>query len=483
MAPDERDRSFDKALARHLRATAPSGESANVSADSLSQRRACPDAETLAAYHERSLLPEESNSWKTHITACAHCQEILAQLEATEGIPLQAVEKEEVAAMQQAEPVAAQRNVEAFTAAAPSKNQRVAGAGLPEKIRAPRLSGVRWRWLAPAGAIAASLLVWIALHENRSLRVSPPDGIQIARNQEAPSAARSVPVQPPASPPQSRIVSKAPSAVDELTSLNGRAQSAAAKQGDKLESRAESKPETAKASLEKESGARKDGGREVPDERLRSADHSDLDAKAAVAGAPQEKVELERPAQTQAANDQTQNQYNYNVPNVSGPGPLAQIETTKKMKTAPPAPAPESARRAAAGLNRATAMQLVSAYDPHAISPPGSKMVWRAGRSGLIEFSADGGASWSPQTSGVSLDLLTGAAPSDRVCWIVGRAGAIVLTTDGGAHWRRVPSPISEDLDGVQATDALHATIWNVQNKKSFETSDGGLTWTRVTKE
>jgi hypothetical protein len=29
----------------------------------------------------------------------------------------------------------------------------------------------------------------------------------------------------------------------------------------------------------------------------------------------------------------------------------------------------------------------------------------------------------------------------------------------------------------VQATDALHATIWNARHTKSFETSDGGLTW------
>src|SRR5712692_10212078 len=483
MAPDERDRRFDKALARHLRATAPSGQAAGGSPDSLAQRRACPDAETLAAYHERSLLPEESNSWKSHITACAHCQEVLAQLAATEGIPLQAVEKQAVPARQEAVPMVAQRNVEAITVRAPGNDQSVAGAVLPKKPRAPRSSGVRWRWLAPAGAIAAGLLVWIALRENRPLPVSQPDGIQVARNQEAVPPPPAL-VQPPASPPQSRgTISKPPSANDELTSLNGRAESPAAKQRQKLESHAESKPARAMASLEKESDARKDVGREVSDERLRSSDKSDLDGKAAAAGALQEKVELPRPAQSQTANDQRQNQYNYNAPKVPGPAPLAQAETVKKMKTAPPAPAPEAAGRAAAGWSGATATQLVSAYDAGLIFAPGSKMVWRAGRAGRIEFSADGGVSWSRQTSGVSLDLLTGAAPSDRVCWIVGRVGAILLTTDGGAHWRRVPAPISDDLDGIHATDALHATIWNVQNKKTFETSDGGQTWNRVAKE
>jgi len=43
-----------------------------------------------------------------------------------------------------------------------------------------------------------------------------------------------------------------------------------------------------------------------------------------------------------------------------------------------------------------------------------------------------------------------------------------------------VSSPLSEDFGGIRATDALHATIWNARNTKSFETSDGGLTWNRV---
>jgi photosystem II stability/assembly factor-like uncharacterized protein len=125
-------------------------------------------------------------------------------------------------------------------------------------------------------------------------------------------------------------------------------------------------------------------------------------------------------------------------------------------------------------------MQVVTISNPHLIAPPGSNVLWRAGRSGLIELSKDGGSSWSRQTSGVLADLLTGSAPSDRVCWIVGRVGAIILTTDGGAHWKLISSPLSEDLSGIHATDALHATISNARNTKSFQTSDGGLTWTPV---
>src|SRR5580704_18839725 len=90
MAPDPRDQNFDKALARHFRPAAPSEEPANLPAELGLQADSCADAETLAAYHERSLLPAEMNSWKEHIVGCAHCQEILAHLEATDNIPLHA---------------------------------------------------------------------------------------------------------------------------------------------------------------------------------------------------------------------------------------------------------------------------------------------------------------------------------------------------------------------------------------------------------
>src|SRR2546430_3467166 len=95
MAPDERDRRFDKALARHLRSAAPSGEAGALPVVPASESGACPDSETLAAYHERSLLPEEMNSWKEHIVGCGRCQAILAELEATDSISRQVSEKEE----------------------------------------------------------------------------------------------------------------------------------------------------------------------------------------------------------------------------------------------------------------------------------------------------------------------------------------------------------------------------------------------------
>ena len=483
MAADERDRRFDKALARHLRSAAPAGEPARLPAFPASQGGACPDSETLAAYHERSLLSEQLNSLKEHIAGCAHCQALLAQLEATDQISLQAAEQAEVLAEKESDSVMAARNLESFpAAAAPSQSQRAPAAAPPKKSRrALLLRGARWQWLAPAGAIAAGLLVWIALHENQPLALPRLKEVQIATKQPPPPPAPPVSTAAQAVSPSPKAVLKKPqSAVDEFASANTRSAPDAMKSTEKQQYLARVSP--SKPLADKESGLRKDAGRDSSVDLLRAENQADLDSKTALR-AKQENAEAQM--QAQAANVQSQNQSNSNSPKIPGPAPLGQAET-KKMKAASAAPAappsqPAEVGGVASSYNGSASLEVAREIsNPRLISPPGSSVIWRAGRSGLIEFSKDGGSSWSRQNSGVLADLLTGSAPSDKVCWIVGRVGAILLTTDGGVHWTLISSPLSEDLGGIRATDALHATIWNARNTKSFETSDGGLTWNRV---
>jgi hypothetical protein len=484
MAPDERDRRFDKALARHLRSAAPAREAAKLPTLSGSQGGSCPDSETLAAYHERSLLPEELNSWKEHIVGCANCQNILAQLEATDEISLPAAEREEAVA-KGSEPAIAARNVEAFPAApASGQSQRAAGAAPPKKSRrALLLRGARWQWLAPAGAIAAGLLVWIALHENQPLALPSLKAVQVATNQAPPPPPPTPSVStamPEVSPSAKAALKKPQTAADESASANTRGASGAVKSGGKQEYLAQVSPSQPLA--DQESPLRKDTERRASVDLLRAQEQLDRDAKTAT-GAIQENAEAQ--LQTQAANVQSQNQLNINSPKVPGPAPLVQMET-KKRKAASAAPAAPPSQPSAVGgvapvYNSSASLEVAREIsNPRLISPPGSSFIWRAGRSGLIELSKDGGSSWSRQTSGVLTDLLTGSAPSDKVCWIVGRVGAILLTTDGGEHWTLISSPLSEDLGGIRATDERHATIWNARNTKNFETSDGGLTWKPV---
>ena len=230
MAPEERDRIFDKALARHLRSAAPVGEAAGIPGVSASQPSGCPDPETLAAYHERSLLPEQLNSLKEHIVGCANCQTVLAHLETTDEIPMQAAQEAQVISQTAATPIAS----------ASSKFQ----APSPEaRARKPRrvllLRGARWQWLAPAGAIAAGLLVWIALHENQPLPLPSLSDREskMAKNQEPPAPIPSGSIRAPQSSAPAKpsvALTRPPSSVGEYAVSNGRVASDAAKQSPAL---------------------------------------------------------------------------------------------------------------------------------------------------------------------------------------------------------------------------------------------------------
>ena len=123
------------------------------------------------------------------------------------------------------------------------------------------------------------------------------------------------------------------------------------------------------------------------------------------------------------------------------------------------------------------------ARDSRLAATPSKKILWYVGLAGMIEKSEDGGKSFSSQDSGVKTELTAASAPNDSVCWVVGRSGTILLTLDGGAHWSSLVSPLQENIAGVSAVDALHATISAVANGPSFATSDGGKTWTRVANE
>jgi hypothetical protein len=469
MAPEDRDRNFDKAIARHLRSAAASSDSATSAAGTHLQREACPDTETVAAYHERALLPEELNSWKEHIVACAHCQELLSHLELTDDIPFHATDEVEVFAMADAQHMASTLSIESPPRTAiQSKRQQ-----------ASRLSsGARWRWLAPAGAIAAGLLVWIAVHEQKPNSPIAPE-IKEAKNQEpaatSPREAAKLPAVAPSSQPS---LSKSRSAADEIASSTARAE-----YGNREQHRAAAERVVpAKPSAVEEGRLRKDAEPDSGANLILKDKQADLDAKVAdgaVGGAMQQKVEV----QTQATNVPLQNQNSAYPAKVPGPAPLNQVDTSKKLKAASAArpavatPTPPAPAEDVSGYPAGASTEMVMVSDSRLITALGSNAAWRPGRAGLLEFSPNGGRSWIRQSSGVAVDLLTGSAPSDKVCWIVGRVGAILLTTDSGGHWKLLSSPLKEDLGGIRAMDALHATIWNARSTKYFATSDGGLTW------
>jgi hypothetical protein len=172
MAPDDRDRNFEKALARHLRSSGSPG--ADSSALGGASREACPDPEILAAYHDGSLTAEERILWKQHVVGCENCQLVLAHLETPLEVPVN---------------TASNVPVPAKLRAAAS----VAAASPVSIVRPRRPPSMRWLWLVPAGATAAGLVAWISLHQQKTMQVAPPP-VEVAENRQEPAAAA-----PPAS--------------------------------------------------------------------------------------------------------------------------------------------------------------------------------------------------------------------------------------------------------------------------------------------
>jgi hypothetical protein len=538
MAPEDRDRHFDQALAHHLRAESAAPSSVPPGFTSAGD---CLDTETLAAYHERSLLPEQMNSCKEHIVGCAHCQAVLAQLEVTDEIPFESAEEQLVAA-----------NLPMARAAAAAVPERPAS---PEAVarkarRLQLLGGASWQWLTAAGALAAGLLVWVALHENQSLSIKNMESAKVAENR-APASAPAAAGAPAASEPNA-ITQNSPSAQPStrITVPSSAPTGIGAGSGRREDALAKQVP-TPSPAVNGRTGdflSEKDKSLALKDDRARDAlsDLSSTDRSKAstdvsvTAQGPalqnEKKEQLDTANQNLSAQaqNQLQNQANYSQnyaqQKVGGPAPLNQATPAPKSKAttartatdlyapaakppaspgqpatpakpaaqsaagalrksaddqpAPPPPAPAPEMGAAGGVastySTSSALEMISVTNPRLIPVAGTNFLWRAGRSGLIDFSKDGGSSWSHQNSGVLTDLLTGSAPSTQVCWIVGRVGAIVLTTDGGANWKVIKSPLTEDLGGVRATDVLHATIWNARSTKWLATTDGGVTWKPV---
>jgi hypothetical protein len=429
MALEDRERSFEKALASHLRANAAAA--------------ACPDAETLAAYHERSLTAEEMNAWKEHTAACSNCQEILAQLEATDAIPLGAGEGQEAAA----------------------------SVPLERKPKHPR--ALHWRWLAPAGALAAGLLVWIAVHERQPATATQPVKIEVAENRPSSpqSVARPATVEG-AKPEKPASSSKETTATDKRAAAFGVPQNHKAEPAPK-EVAALSERAFAKAD-------RKDAGSEVtaqaPEVKAESG------SVGGVADAPKSKHTDELAAQGREVTNFAQLQAPPAPAAAGGPAALPQMESKSLKKALPEATAPETLALSS-GARNGPAFRMARSRSPHLVAAPGGKVIWHVGMAGLIEQSTDGGVTWTPQTSGTTVDLLLGSAPSEQVCWVVGNGGTILRTADGGAHWISVASPIFQNLQLIRASDALHATVSDASRRTSFKTDDGGVTWTQVSSQ
>jgi len=490
MPSEDRDRMFEKALARHLRSDAAAAEES-----------ACLDAEVLAAYHERQLSSEEMSAAKDHLVSCARCQETLAHLEATQDVKVLQNREDDLVVSGAAFPVKSGEVVEEAGAAAP--------VPLPDKkathvaeFRSKRNS--RLRWAAPAGAIAAGLLLWIGLRDYRSqLSKKSEPATQIAENRG--DAARTPPF--PAAKPEPMMKQKSENLAREESRGEFKAYSgppSSAGLHDEMQNFRKSAPPPAHPNADKKARSSTPlaaapkvlSPKRQSDDRLSPAEAGKLSAKTEKSDVPSERAALDSVEVT-----------GRDIQNLE-PEPQSVAGAARGAGTpaAPPAPSPQPAlsRTKAAAQTQASAAEVMGAsrlnkdanqpalYDnailsvaalPSVAATSDGRNIWRFGQHGAIAHSSDSGKTWESQYAALTVTLTSGSAPNRKICWIAGAGGALLRTTDGGKHWQLVTTPVSADLGGVHATDAKHASIWDVPNRLSYETSDGGVTWKQTANE
>ncbi len=384
---------------------------------------ACPDAEILAAYAEQGLAKDEAARWESHFADCNRCQKIIAVLAAS-GEELTEAE------------------IKKFGTLVATSSARELGSGTAT-VRISRRPALV-RWLAPAIGVAAAVVVWFALRP--VLQHEMQDSQRIATIGAAQGSGEAVPAAPAAKPDETQMAQAnvpPPPAV-----ANG------VLRRDTTAAQSKSSAATREETRKKETFQAQSAPPDAQDRLAPASEAPEKDKQAA----PVPGTELK----------------SQNVDVIGG------------AVAAAPTPARE-AGGAAGGAVALSARNQVSALAKVAAPPvvfgsPDRRALWRLGPGGRIEHSSDQGQTWQPQSSGVTADLVAGAAPSEKVAWIAGRGG-IILRTEDGDHWQQVMPPLPQaaagaipDWTGIEARDALHATIIS-QDLRRFATEDGGRKW------
>ena len=415
---DTNQNDSDRALARLLdEALRPSGGAGDS---------ACPDVEMLAAYAEHNLDGTENAHLEKHFAGCARCQKILAVLTVSGEEPLNEAEVERFG-----------RRVAVAAVGVAGSEPRTAESKKVVPFARPRTA---WRWLAPAAGIAAAAALWIAL------RPTPQHGTSVITAQKT---------------------------IDQSSALS----SVQDQGGDSLEARAEVPAPPAAATREAE--ARQQLKSLAPAQPQAKKSDQAANVPQALPGAASGEGGASAASQAVGALQGTARP----ATTPDSPEARSSDELAAAPSTQTAAPGPASVAQAKSAANRQVQAFAaggigggLAGRGPVVLASPNRSVLWRLGLAGRIELSTDQGRTWQQQSSGVTGDLLAGAAPSDKVAWIAGRAGVVLRTTDG-EHWQRVaPADAGADWTGIEASDALHATITS-SDRRRFATDDGGQTW------
>lgn len=403
--------------------------SEKLRARAASPGAACPEAEILAAYVERTLAPKERTRWEEHFAACARCQESIAQL-----VRL-------------------------------SEADEPAGAQALRPARARRFPALRWAWAAPMLLVLLVAGLWYTGEFKETIKPGSETAVQ--------SPAPPVPAAEKQQPAEQATGEKAASPAQ---TQKARAETA-------MNVRRERAPQ--QASIPRAPAANAPA-REVPSPAKNAiAAGGEIsrprEEMAGAASQPSPSPEARFQAAPPAATDQLAEQ---------SQGAMMTLQKRAPQALGRQSEAGAAAQETAAKARPMTALsenlvrgQAASGFHYASVAPGAEGKLarksvagpWRVGPRGLIQ-KEDPNGNWITQPSGVTTDLLAAAFPNSEAGWVVGKAGTILRTTDGGNTWQKVSSPTDEDVVSVAATSADSAKV-STRSGQSYSTSDGGKTW------
>lgn len=110
----------------------------------------------------------------------------------------------------------------------------------------------------------------------------------------------------------------------------------------------------------------------------------------------------------------------------------------------------------------------------------GTSAVWAVSTHGtgnnVVWSSTDGGATWSPQATGVNANFWDVWFIDANNGFVAGDGGVILRTTNGGGTWTRIPTPTTSALYAVKFRDANYGLATGAGGVM-LSTVDGGATW------
>lgn len=377
----------------------------------------CPEAETLAAFVERTLTRGERESLQLHLAGCARCQEQVAEL-------VRLSEAEEPARVQVLAPVPARK-----------------------------IAWFRWALAAPALVALVVAGLWytgefrplLKQQEQPALKAPPapatqplPAGPKDEFARTAPAVRQKMAKTEPAKKPKGEMVVREAPARAQLYTAEPAATVAA---------------EAGGGAKEAQPASAEQGAIATPSARARLA-----------AAAPA--VTREDKAASTAYQDHVVSRLEAPAAPAAAPPPAEREKAAERAAEA----------AGAAPANEATTFHLVSPA-PLAKKAVGTARPegWRVGRQGLIQKAGANGT-WVTQTSGVEANLVDIAFPTPSVGWVVGESGTVLRTTDGGATWKRISIPTRADLVLVVASGELGAQVVT-RDGRTLTTTDGGKSW------